>query len=98
MPVADYLARIASQGGVTVTVSSNVTPRVVVYDARSTEPTLLDLLGIKTHIVARTSDGRILAEYGVPVAPDYVLAALLITGLFLAVTVVGGTVVRLLKI
>lgn len=68
---------VAAREGVTVVAESNILPSsVTLYDARDTSPSLLDALGIRTHVVARTDDGRVLAEYGEPVSFNPLLALL----------------------
>ena len=97
MSAIDTLYSLAAQSGVQVIAESNVSPPIVLFDASDTSPTLLDLLGIRPHVTVKTSDGKVLAEYGHAEPRNYLLVALLLAGLFVGVTVVGGSVVRALK-
>lgn len=99
MALSDYLysaaSDVAARSGVTITAESNVTPPVVLYDAASTAPSLLDALGIQTHIVAKTANGTVLASYGSPVQRNYPLMlvygfAIVAVAAFLGVAVVRG--------
>lgn len=103
--MADLLAslsqqafRVAAREGVTVTASSNVSPSpVTLYDARDSTPSLLDVLGIRVHVVAQTADGKVLAEYGEPVQFSPLLAVIYGAVIVLGVVAFGATVSRLLR-
>lgn len=88
---------VAAAQGVTVVAESNVSPPVTLFDARDSSPSLLDLLGVKLHVVAKTQDGKTLAEYGEPVSFNPFLALLYGAVLVLGVIAVGATVSRALR-
>ena len=97
MSLVDTLTTLAAQSGVQVIAESNVTPAFVLYDARDNSPSLLDAIGVRTHLVVRTADGKTLAEYGTSEPKDYVLAGVLVALIVTAVTLIGGAAVKAIK-
>ena len=61
--------------GLRVVVKTSITPAVTVYDARDVAPGVLELLGVKTHVVAVDAAGHVVAELGEPAPTDYATAA-----------------------
>lgn len=64
----------AQARGLRVIVKTSITPATVVYDARDTAPGWLELLGVKTTVVAVDAAGRVVAELGEPAPTNYALA------------------------
>lgn len=79
----------ARSRGLRVIVKTSITPPATVYNARDTAPGLLELLGVKTHVVAVDDAGAVVAELGEPAPTDYVTAAVIWT----TVAVLGFLVV-----
>jgi len=90
--------RYAASEGVTVVAESNLTPSpVTLFDARDTAPSLLDVLGVRVHVVAKTQDGKTLAEYGEPVSFNPALALIYGAVLVLGVVAFGVAVSLMLR-
>ena len=78
LEVAGSRALLEAQSrGLRVIAKTSISPAVTVYDARAVDPGFLELLGVKTHIVAVDADGRVVAELGEPAPTDWPTAAVL---------------------
>lgn len=87
----------ARQRGVRVVAKTSITPSLTVYDAQATSPGLLELLGIKTHVVAVTDDGAVVAELGEPAPTDWLLAGVVWSTLAIVSFLVVAAAARALR-
>jgi hypothetical protein len=95
--LASSTFRAAQRAGVRVTVETNVTPPMVLYDVADTGPSILDVLGIKSHVTVTTSEGKELAEFGAPVERNVFLMAAYGAVIVLGLIAFGAMVSRVLR-
>jgi hypothetical protein len=88
---------VARARGLRVIAKTSITPAVTVYDARDTAPGFLELLGIRTHIVAVDENGLVVAELGEPAPTDPAKAVLMWGALALLGAVVVALAARALR-
>lgn len=72
----DILANLATQAASRVVVKTSITPETVIFDARDTSPSLLDVLGVKANVRVYAANGSLLFEYGEPAPTDAIRAAI----------------------